>query len=263
MKVGSRCSSNRRILMRSCLTVKTLHDSINGDEELKKQALHRRISRKNTRKRNFSLEQISTETSKVMNKLQMISEHPKESFIANITVQLDAERVIDDRTFNREFNVSFGSIETREYPIMLGDNPGGTFGPPLTIDWTPEMVGVTMGVEEYENTRPPRRIKSDMIIPSQVRFSMLKKAGHSDEEINKMCLIVSKIKSQRRHSIGMEVFEDTMEGIEAVKRFLKKFTKRKNYREEKRRIQFWRDADRNRRENIYNNINENLLLSQK
>ena len=39
------------------------------------------------------------------------------------------------RSSRKNLKASFSTLEIREYDITLGDNPGGSQGPPLTLDW--------------------------------------------------------------------------------------------------------------------------------
>ena len=45
--------------------------------------------------------------------------------------------------------VSFGHVEIREYPMILGDNPSPTDGIPITIGWKPQRQGI-FTVDQYE-----------------------------------------------------------------------------------------------------------------
>lgn len=53
-------------------------------------------------------------------------------------------------------SVSFGDLEIRSYPVILGDNPFCHSGCPLQLDWT-YVEQRAMAIDEYENARVPRR----------------------------------------------------------------------------------------------------------
>ena len=50
--------------------------------------------------------------------------------------------------------VRFVSVELREYPIILGDNPSCTAGPPIAIalDWDYDTL-TSCTIDEYESMR--------------------------------------------------------------------------------------------------------------
>ena len=70
-----------------------------------------------------------------------------------------------------EKSVSFATVEIHEHAVIMGDNPSTTHGPPLEIDWV-EQGHYSLNVEEYEEMRPPRRVKDELSMPSDVRESV-------------------------------------------------------------------------------------------
>jgi hypothetical protein len=85
----------------------------------------------------------------------------------------------------KNLSVIFDTVQIREYPIILGDNPAVSKGPALTIDWQHVETDV-MKFEEYESTRPERRSNAEMAIPFDIRMEMLKNSGYSSKEILEM-----------------------------------------------------------------------------
>merc|ERR1712176_1236507 len=51
-------------------------------------------------------------------------------------------------------SVGFGSINFRNYAVIMGDHPCCTMGCPLTLDWS-FSEGEHVSVDEYENSRSP------------------------------------------------------------------------------------------------------------
>ena len=97
--------------------------------------------------------------------------------------------------------VSFHSIEFREHPRELGDNPSVSIGPALSLGWYSEEHGssCSLSVDEYETARPPRRSRESLCVPLKVRQKMLKEeAGVSLREIMKAQREGNKIKHERR-----------------------------------------------------------------
>ena len=94
-------------------------------------------------------------------------------------------------------SVSFNTVKVREYPIILGDNPSVSEGPPLSIDWHYEDVD-EFEVEEYESTRPPRRVTNEMNIPAGIRSKILMRCGFGLKEIAET---VKKVQNAKRNRI--------------------------------------------------------------
>lgn len=111
-------------------------------------------------------------------------------------------------------SVQFSDITIREYPIVLGDNPGGRKGPPLSIAWRHDNE-VTVEVEKFERLRPNRRTKEEMIMPEHVRTDRLRQAGYSKLEIMRLTKPVNVARAQRRrtnetlHLEGLQHFTES------------------------------------------------------
>jgi hypothetical protein len=71
-----------------------------------------------------------------------------------------------------------GPVRVQEYPITLGNNPGGIMGgPPITIGW--EVLSIeTMSIKMYERSRRPLIRKS-----KQERTRLLSYLGFAEDEI--------------------------------------------------------------------------------
>lgn len=104
------------------------------------------------------------------------------------------------RKTNFPDGVKFGTVEIREHPITVGDNPGGFRGPPLSIEWKAQNR-IKMSLEEYEKDRPPRRSGSQMNIPFTVREDMLREAGFSRGELREAQRDVNIARRHRRRTI--------------------------------------------------------------
>jgi hypothetical protein len=126
------------------------------------------------------------------------------------------ERRAERRT-SQVCQVSFDSITIREFPIMLGDNPGGLAGPPLTIQWKPHST-FTVPFEEYEETRPPRRSRSEMAIPPRHRQEMLRSAGYARGEIQEGTRPVNICRAQRARTKETQALDPASEIVEKIMR---------------------------------------------
>jgi hypothetical protein len=83
---------------------------------------------------------------------------------------------------SHEKTLSFSFIDIREYPMCIGDNPGGSVGTPLSIEWK-HVSEVQIGLEEYEDSRPERRSHSALAMGETVRYEILRRSGYTRKDI--------------------------------------------------------------------------------
>jgi hypothetical protein len=84
----------------------------------------------------------------------------------------------------RSRNVRFSDVTVREYPIIIGDNPGGTTkGPPITIAWL-SVSSISMSIDAYEQTQEPRRTELELQMTVSDRVIILRNLGFSRDDIN-------------------------------------------------------------------------------
>mmetsp|Transcript_27575 Transcript_27575/g.51741 ORF Transcript_27575/g.51741 Transcript_27575/m.51741 type:complete len:148 (-) Transcript_27575:437-880(-) len=95
-----------------------------------------------------------------------------------------------------ERRVSFSTIEIHEHAMIMGNSPSISYGCPLEIDWE-EQCHYSVDVEEYEETRPPRRIRDQLAMPGELREEVLLESGYTKRQINRQ---ISQIQSERHHA---------------------------------------------------------------
>ena len=101
---------------------------------------------------------------------------------------------------SRKKFVRFSDVTLREYPMVVGDNPAVSSGPPVTIDWN-YMSEVVISVDQHQSVnRNPRR-QQDMILPSYVRKMILIENGALDIELEEAEDEAIAIKLQRHKSL--------------------------------------------------------------
>jgi hypothetical protein len=96
--------------------------------------------------------------------------------------------------------VSFGDIEIREYPYVLGDNPACSSGAPLTIGWKAQQA-YTLDVDVYEFSRKGERKRKTPKVSVQKRAQILLSSGYSLEQIGASVMLVDEIKKMRADSL--------------------------------------------------------------
>jgi len=142
---------------------------------------------------------------------------------------LSRDHGVDLSTINSDdvLAVTFDTVKVREYPIILGDNPAVSDGPPLQIDWVYNDVD-EFGLEEYETSRPTRRKRLQMGMPASYRIDFLKRTGFSTNDIFRQITEVNLVKRGRLETTTMLHRIDKDEKLERVKRtFTNIFSKRK------------------------------------
>jgi hypothetical protein len=121
--------------------------------------------------------------------------------------------------------VSFDRIEIREYSLCLGNNPATTHGPPLSIDWDYNEAG-TFQVDDYETTRPPRRISKSMIVPGFVREEiLLDQTDATKKQVNATITAVQADRHRRQMTIAKQEFEEWHIALETIGRRMRRFKK--------------------------------------
>jgi len=127
--------------------------------------------------------------------------------------------------------VSFGGIEVRFFPMILGDNPGGsTSGPPVTIGWEPFSTA-SISIDKYESRRKPRRKVEQLLLSPLHRQRMLTSvAGYTYEQVRESMREVKKIRRQRESSlrpvmlasVAKYSFEEVRESVKEGKKIGKR-----------------------------------------
>jgi len=109
---------------------------------------------------------------------------------------------LDNNVPQRNLSASFSTIQIREYPITLGNNPGGLKGPPITLEWKhDDEKTLVISLEDYEKTRPPRRDESDLYIPEYLRRWRLLEKGFTMKEMQKAASDAKSTRQQRKKTI--------------------------------------------------------------
>lgn len=93
-------------------------------------------------------------------------------------------------------SVAFSTIEVRTYPIILGDNPSVSSGPPFTIDWD-HQDSEEIDLSDYEILKPEKRTREQILLPARVRESWLRAQGYARSEIVEVGKEVNRIKKCR------------------------------------------------------------------
>lgn len=125
-----------------------------------------------------------------------------EQSTASSTTPQSILKSTDDARSEGGSTITFTTLEIREYKITLGDNPGGSHGPPISLDWDyrKSQTQVTT-LDEYEDSRPPRRSRPEMHIANDIRqWTLLREKGFSLREINKASKAAELVRIQRKKS---------------------------------------------------------------
>jgi hypothetical protein len=83
----------------------------------------------------------------------------------------------------------------------MGDNPSVSSGPPVTIGWEHQDVE-EIDLSDYEELKPEKRTKQDILLPANVRVSWLLDQGYARSEIALVGKEVNRIKKCRNEVIS-------------------------------------------------------------
>ena len=98
-------------------------------------------------------------------------------------------------------SVRFSDITVREYPMILGDNPAVSCGPPVTIDWQYSSEEC-LSIDEYIETHPLiPRIRLQMIMPEFLRETIVVNSGCQYSSMIEILDEIDVIKAQRVRTI--------------------------------------------------------------
>jgi hypothetical protein len=110
--------------------------------------------------------------------------------------------------------VRFSTVEIRSYPMIMGDNPSVTCGIPVTIDWAHDGDVVVCDIQDYEECRPTRRHRMELLLPSSIRSSFVLNAGYSRKEIQQQIKDVNCARNRRRQTMEREQFHKLEAALE-------------------------------------------------
>jgi hypothetical protein len=121
--------------------------------------------------------------------------------ILRVKTQRESESTTLGLANPENLSISFSYIDIREYPICIGDNPGGRRGTPLSIEWK-HFSEVQIGLEEYEDARPERRNHSALAMGETHRYDLLRRSGYSQKDIRIQTKPVNIERAQRKHTLA-------------------------------------------------------------
>lgn len=102
--------------------------------------------------------------------------------------------------------VHFGSIEIREYEIILGDNPGCLSGPSLSIGWNySTLENIPNTVDKYEINRAPRRSPEQFKLTVKEREQILYAVGVTPVEMRKALEDLNVERFQRKKTLRSDI----------------------------------------------------------
>jgi len=154
----------------------------------------------------------------------------------NLKLKLSKERLgsvwSNISSFERDIFVQFSCVMVREYPIIPGDNPAVTDGPPLALDWTANNI-FSVKINKFERFREGKRRRSlHMKMPMSRRITLLMDQDFDVEKIVIATREAAAIRNQRLQTIASLTYADTEERFENIRRSISKPFMRKQNKEE-------------------------------
>lgn len=220
-------SSTNRV--KGCMTIRTLDESLHGDE--KNDSLRQRAHlRRNIRRAGVA---DSSQVASLSSSLVTFVNESKSEFTDSRSCHARIESNPDSE--NNSLRVDFSTVVIREYPVTLGDNPGVSAGPALTIDWEPQDE-VQISLSDYESSRPPRRNYVEMSIPKDIRMQMLVGSGHTRQEIQVAVKKSNIGRINRRKTNAMLHLSSQHEAYEMIARGLRNTLTLKKKKKKERRL---------------------------
>lgn len=131
--------------------------------------------------------------------------------------------------------VSFGTVDIREHPVIPSDNPGGVKGPPVTIDWNHSSHS-TANIQEYEEMRPARRTATQLIMPSTYRQQLLIQSGFTLHEIQQYTKKANVARRHRKRTAEMSHMSGFSETTEKLTRGLSNLTLKRSKKQKDRAL---------------------------
>jgi hypothetical protein len=188
---------------RGILVARTNEESLNGGKvvEIKK------------RRRKMHLK-VSTQT----NSIRSLSSSSSSRSLLTPPNSLLTESLETVKTADSESSrsIQFDGVTVREYPMIVGDNPGVSCGPPVTLDWT-SVSEFNDSLERFERSRQGcRRLSTQMRMPIEVRTSKLLESEHTLSEIQEASKSAAVIRQQRMKTIQSLSKEGTSEPTQST-----------------------------------------------
>ena len=119
--------------------------------------------------------------------------------------------------------VTFQNVVVRYYERILTDNPAVTGGPPLGLGWRYKAAPKVYHVNEWEAMRNPyRRSSEQLVLPRDVRTSILLDLGYSQKEVADMIRQSLRVKNQRKQTVNNLDVQAMEEFVERAARKLKR-----------------------------------------
>lgn len=142
---------------------------------------------------------------------------------------------------NMKKSVSFASIFIREHCRDICLNPSVSSGPAVGLGWDFHDHPTGYDVSLFEETRPPRRTRSEFQLPRPVRERLLQDTGISKQELVAAVRAINVAKRQRQHSVATQDTDGAAMAIEWMSGKVKKIVGRKpSYAKEEQRL--WTQA---------------------
>jgi hypothetical protein len=129
----------------------------------------------------------------------------------------------------RSSKIQFSTVEVRQYERVLGDNPGVSSGPPVSIGWKHfEDRTVVLPIDEYEYYHGAcTEDQCEMILTRFERETMPLELGYTEKELVQSIRENYKVKNKRRQTVNNIPLMEIEESLEKAKRSLKKVIARK------------------------------------
>jgi hypothetical protein len=136
--------------------------------------------------------------------------------------------------------VSFSTVEVRQYERILGDNPGVSCGPPVSIGWNHlEDATICIPLDDYEYYHCGYRDDCEMILSREEREEMLLSLGFDQKEIARAVRINYKLKRNRRQTLNNLSAMRAEEFVEKAKKSVSRLFVGKKKRVHKKEIKKW------------------------
>mmetsp|Transcript_33279 Transcript_33279/g.80487 ORF Transcript_33279/g.80487 Transcript_33279/m.80487 type:complete len:448 (+) Transcript_33279:115-1458(+) len=123
-------------------------------------------------------------------------------------------------------NVSFNSVDIREYDRTIGDNPSCRSGPPMSLDWS-YSKNYEKKLDEYELERSSERVNSlrKLHVNKWKRRNMLTyQWGHTEDEMKEARRNTKKMQRQRSMTKTMMPMHFVEEAFMNLTKFITKKT---------------------------------------